>query len=164
MRVLFFSLFVFVAYCALFGGGGLFVVVGVAEVMSDAERHDVQFARPGDKCDGGRLKVDVQDGAPLVCTIGTPLEQPEFGRLPGFSDAQQQQVEFVIRSLGRDGLSDDEQQQIQGLVDRIAVTTPPVRDSAVPGPYGAQRIVLGVLMLVVLAVGSRVLHRTGPWA
>lgn len=163
MRVFFFSLFVFVAYCALFLGGGLFVVVGVAEVMRDAERHDVQFARPGDECDGGRLKVDVEDGAPLVCTVGTPLEQPQFGRLPGFSDAQQQEVEFLIRNLGSDGLSDDEQRRIQAVVDRIAATTPPARDGIVPGPYGAQRIVVGVLMLVVLAVGSRLVHRIGPW-
>jgi hypothetical protein len=146
----------FVAFMAVFAlaiGGLLFTLVGIFETVADAQRYDVQFGSPGDECEGGRLKIDVEDGARLWCGVGVPIAPPDDPPpLEGFSQEQMDDVLAWSERYGEGGLTEQEQEQLQGYVDRIAETVPPVEEKFLPGPSGVYRILLGVAAMGVVGL------------
>ncbi|MFE6612874.1 hypothetical protein [Amycolatopsis sp. NPDC057786] len=133
--------------------GVVFVLIGAAEQRHAENAYVVGFV-PGAGCDDDHeLYLSVKDGEHMDCV---PAGGFASGRvhLPGFTDAQNDQVDTLAEELGGDGLSAPDQREIQSLVDRLAPTVPPDRrlyhDQAL---WGTGRIRLGAGMIVIGVLG-----------
>ncbi|WP_328617498.1 hypothetical protein OHS18_15285 [Amycolatopsis sp. NBC_00355] len=115
LRVL--SVVLLVALTAI---GAAAVLAGVAEQHAADNAYVADFARPGAECGSGEVHFDESDGVVLACL-------PRGGssvRFPGFSDAQNDDVEALAKNLGADSLSTVDRARIQQRVDEIAATVP----------------------------------------
>jgi hypothetical protein len=148
----------------LFVGGLMFALVGFADQRVADHVYVVAYKHSGDDCGPGRVTFDLEDGAPLGCSP-VPLTEVNVN-LPGFSKAQNGDLESLAAELGAGGLSAAEQQQIQGLVDRYAAGVP-AEERPYPaeayislyGIWGARLGWLGVGMLGAAVAIAIVLHR-----
>lgn len=136
--------------------GGVSVLVGLLNQREADGVYVVQFNRPGDECGGARqLHLNVTDGKPLACRPGY-AGVGGFARsdLPGFADAQNEEVRALAEKLGSDGLSAAEQRQLQDRVDQISATVPTAeRPDRKPGLWGARLAWLGGGMAVAGILG-----------
>ncbi|MEV0729747.1 hypothetical protein [Polymorphospora sp. NPDC050346] len=146
--------------------GGVSALAGFLDQRAADRVYVVQFKRPGDECGGARqLHLDVTDGKPLSCRPGYAGVVGGYARndLPGFADAQNEQVLALAEGLGGDGLSSAEQRQIQDRVDQILATVPAAeRPDRKPGLWGARQAwlggglamagVIGLVALLLLAI------------
>ncbi|MGN9793093.1 hypothetical protein ACTMTU_18630 [Streptomyces sp. OZ13] len=147
---------------AAFGLG--FVLVGLLEQRSAGDMYQVAFQRVGNACRGGHeLHLDIENGEPLDCVPSYVIGGSPRVDLPGFTDAQNDEVAALGGQLGSGGLSDAEQRQIQDRVDKIAATVPaadrPRPDSATvwladAGVWGARRAWLGGGLVAVGVVST----------
>jgi hypothetical protein len=150
------------ACVALFAVGVPSVLVGIAEQRHADRAYVVGFV-PGSRCgDDHELYLSVRDGEPLDC-VSAGLSGSGRVRLPGFTDAQDEQVETLAEQLGTDGLSAAEQREIQDRVDKLTATVPPsarpYRDQAV---WGAGRAWLGAGMAIAGILGAGAALILGP--
>lgn len=152
------------------GGIGLmatglpFVLIGVLEQRSAGDMYEVAFQRVGQECSGGHeLHLDVDSGTPLDCVPSYFLGGSPRVDLPGFTDAQNDEVAELGERLGGEGLTEAEQRRIQDRVDAFVAAVPdgdrPIPDSATVWPadagvWGTRRVWLGIgaAVLGVLAV------------
>ncbi|MFJ3102180.1 hypothetical protein [Streptomyces sp. NPDC086835] len=160
----------FVAVLVALVGVGLaavglsFVLVGLLEQRSAADMYEVAFQQVGDECRGGHeLHLDIENGAPLDCVPSYVIGGSPRVDLPGFTEAQNDEVAALGGQLGSGGLTDAEQRLVQDRVDKIAATVPaadrPRPDSATvwladAGVWGARRAWLGGGMVVVGIVST----------
>ncbi|WP_155058503.1 hypothetical protein [Streptomyces blattellae] len=160
---------VFLASLAAVGGVGLaaaglvFVPIGVLEQRSAGDMYEVAFQQVGDECSGGHeLYLDIENGTPLDCVPSYVIGGSPRVDLPGFTEAQNDEVARLGRQLGSEGLTDAEQHRIQNRIDEIAAAIPdadrPLPDSATVWPadagvWGARRAWLGGGMIAVGILG-----------
>lgn len=137
--------------------GAVSALVGLLNQGEADEVYVVQFKRPGDECGGARqMHLDVTDGKPLACRPGYAgvVGGRASSDLPGFADAQNEQVRALAEELGSGGLSAAEQRQIQDRVDQISATVPTAeRPDRKPGLWGARLAWLGGGMVVAGILG-----------
>ena len=143
--------------------GAVNVLFGVLQQREADGVYVVQFKRPGDECGGSsQMHLDVTDGEPLGCRPGYAGVIGGWARndLPGFTDAQNEEILALAEELGSDGLSTAEQRQIQDRVDQITATVPAAeRPDRKPGLWGARLAWLGGAMVVVGILGMVVALR-----
>lgn len=136
-------------------GGLAMAGIGGLEVAVYSDRHDVTFARPGDDC-GGVMALNVEDGTRLWCSevgpVAPPVDPLDARGLDGFSRAQNNEVLALAERLGRNGLSEADQRQIQDRVDEIVATLSLEEQKLIPGPSGVDRVLLGAVMLAVVGL------------
>jgi hypothetical protein len=141
--------------------GGVSALAGFLDQREADRVYVVQFKRPGDECGAARrMHLDVTDGKPLSCRPGFTGAVGGYARndLPGFAEAQNQEVLVLAERLGGDGLSTAEQRQIQDRVDQIAAGLPAAeRPDRKPGLWGARQAWLGGGLAMAGAVGLVVL-------
>ncbi|WP_433869469.1 hypothetical protein [Saccharopolyspora sp. CA-218241] len=137
----------------LFAVGITSVLVGYAEQRHADRAYVVGFV-PGSDCDDGHeLYLHTDDGAVLDCAVGGVFGSGHV-RLPGFTGAQNDEVEVLAEELGEDGLSTTEQRRIQGLVDgHVAAVPPAERPYGAAAVSGGGRIWLGLGMVVAALLG-----------
>ncbi|MFI0357926.1 hypothetical protein [Actinomadura sp. 9N407] len=135
------------------------VLVGIAEQRHIDRAYVVGFV-PGSGCgDAHALHLSVRDGEPLDC-VSAGLFGSGKVRLPGFTDAQNDQVDTLAEQLGSNGLSAAEQRAIQNQVDKLTATVPPserpYHDQVVRGTgrawLGAGMVIAGILGCVAALV------------
>ncbi|MQA11679.1 MAG: hypothetical protein GEU98_24645 [Pseudonocardiaceae bacterium] len=119
---------------------------------------------PGAGCDDAHeLYLRIEDGAVVDCVPAGVTFGSGRVRLPGFTDAQNEQVRTLAERLGSSGLSAAEQREIQNRVDNLTAAVPsaerPYGDHAVSG---ADRTWLGVGMLVAALLGIVGFVRLAP--
>lgn len=124
MVVRFFAVLVGVV---LIGAGLVAVIVGGAGGPDTSYVAD--FGRPGEDCGSGRVHFDAYDGKVLRCAPGGGASVS----FPGFTEAQNEEIEALAEELGVDILSEADEVQIQHRIDEIAATVP---ESARPQPEG----------------------------
>jgi hypothetical protein len=141
--------------------GGVSALAGYLDQREANRVYVVQFKRPGDECGGARqMHLDVTDGKPLSCRPGYAGVIGGYPRndLPGFTDAQNEDVLTLAEGLGGDGLSATEQRQIQDRVDQIVGTVPAAeRPDRKPGLWGARQAWVGGGLALAGVVGLAVL-------
>lgn len=150
--------------CAgLFAVGVPFVLVGLAEQGHLDDAYVVGFV-PGAGCDDGHeLYLRVEDGAVLDCVLSGVTSGSGRVSLPGFTDAQEEELAALAARFGADGLSAGERREIQSRVDAYAAEVPEERR-----PYGAEvvsgvgRIWLGGGMVLAALLGFVAVFRFGP--
>lgn len=148
---------------ALFAVGVPMVLIGFAEQGHLDEAYVVGFV-PGAGCDDGHeLYLDVEDGAVLDCVPSGVTSGSGRVSLPGFTDAQEEELAALAARFGVDGLAPGERQELQSLVDEFAATVPaekrPYGDEAVSG---TGRVWLGGGMIVAALAGTAATFRFGP--
>lgn len=141
--------------------GGVSALAGYLDQREADRVYVVQFKRPGDECGAARqMHLDVASGEPLSCRPGYAgvIGGYAMDDLPGFTDAQNDEILALAKSLGGDGLSTAEQGQIQDRVDQIAATVPAAeRPDRKPGLWGARQAKLGGALALAGVVGLAVL-------
>ncbi|MFC0529719.1 hypothetical protein [Phytohabitans kaempferiae] len=137
--------------------GGVSALVGLLDQRAADRVYVVQFKRPGDDCGGARqMHLDVTTGKPLSCRPGYAGAIGGYARndLPGFADADNEDVLALAETLGADGLSTAEQREIQDRVDQIVTTVPDAeRPDREPGLWGARQAWLGGGLVAAGVVG-----------
>jgi hypothetical protein len=112
------------AMIAAFAGGWPLLIAGFGQQREADNIYTVDFRHDHDDCGASKLTIDLDTGRALQCV---PLGvRPDDGGadLPGFTDAQNEQVIELAVKLSPDGLTAPERQQIQDLVDKFAATVP----------------------------------------
>jgi hypothetical protein len=139
---------------ALFVGGTLFVLVGIAE-QSDADGTYVVGFVPGADCDDAHeLYLRVEDGSVLRCLPAGSSARLGRVTLPGFTDEQDEQLAALLTRLAPDGLPAAEQRELQLGVDALAAAVPPeARPYGDRAVWGAGRAWLGAGMVVAGIIG-----------
>jgi len=136
----------------LFSVGATSVLVGIAEEGTDDHVYDVVFVRDVEPCDENELYLSIEDGEALSCGVG--LSMATRVDLPGFTEAQNDEVGELADQLGIDGLTGAEQHQIQDRVDELLATVPRARRGDYhPGIWGARRAWLGLSMVLASVLG-----------
>jgi hypothetical protein len=153
-----------------FVGLGLYgffeILDGQFEQRNIEHMYEVVFVDDrSDDCAEGRrdLYVSTTDGAIMQCAPSWMSAVYARADLHGLDDDQNSQVGDLVEELGRGGLTEGEQAQIQHLVDGFVATVPEderlYRDQWVYGTariwYGAAMIVagIGVLGLYIRVIG-----------
>jgi hypothetical protein len=139
-----------------------FTTTGCAQSSDVRDRFTVRFTHQNADCSDDEtvfLYLDTATGQPMGCRlVGFALGGGDDG--PKYFDYQQsEQVLALAARLGKDGLSDADQRQIQGLVDSIAARLPQAR---VPYQYTGlwgRGLSLAGLVIAVLAIGLY----ASPW-
>lgn len=155
------AMFVAIIVAALgFAAGVAYLIVGIAEQNAINQTYVVGFAGPGDDCPRGEAFFDESNGESLDC-VQRGFTAGGESELPGFTDKQNQTMVALASSLGVDGLSAAEQQEIQDLVDTYAASVPeskqPHYDEGVYffGLYGTKLAVLsGVFVVLMVGMGA----------
>jgi hypothetical protein len=109
-------------------GAGLVAVIFGGAGGADTS-YVADFGRPGEDCGPARVHFDRYNGKVLRCAPGGGASVS----FPGFTEAQNKQIEALAEELGADILSEADEVQIQQRIDEIAVTVP---ESARPQPAG----------------------------
>jgi hypothetical protein len=138
------------------------VFVGTADQYAANSTYVADFASHGDGCGPYEVHFDEDGGGVLAC-VGSAESSVDF---PGFTDAQNDEIESLALTLGEDGLSDADQERIQQRIDDFAATVPdsdrPRFDASVSiGPLrgaglawtGGAALLFGVLGIVALLRG-----------
>ena len=159
MRVLL-ALILALGSVALLVGGFVLGLIGFAELNADNQTYKVEFKNSGAECGQGTLRLDLDDGSPLYCGVGRPISPPDVS-LPGFTQAQNQEVLSLARDLGNGGLSAADQREIQTLVDGFAATVPDAARPDHPSIWDPNYAWLGVPMFLAGAVGLILMNRAG---
>ncbi|SFB42799.1 hypothetical protein SAMN05216266_11122 [Amycolatopsis marina] len=150
------------ACVALFAVGAPSVLVGIAEQGHADDAYVVGFVPDADCGDDHELYLRVMDATVLDCAPAGVSGSGQIS-LPGFTAAQEEELETLAANLGMDGLSAEEQQEIQRRVDEVAASVPqasrPYGDQAV---WGAGRAWLGAGMVVAAVLGLIATFRFGP--
>lgn len=143
--------------------GSFEILDGQSEQRNIENMYEVVFVDdPGDDCAEGRrdLYVSTTDGAIMQCIPSWMTRVYASADLHGFTDDQNSQVGDLVEELGRGGLTEGEQAQIQHVVDGFAAAVPEderlYRDQWV---YGTARIWYGAAMI---ATGIGVLGPVHP--
>lgn len=119
---------------ALAAYGATSVLVGFGEQRYVDRAYVVGFV-PGSGCgDAHDLYLRIEDGEVLDCVPEGGLGSGRV-HLTGFTDGQEDQVQDLVEQLGDDGLSAEDQDEVQRLVDSIAAEVPPAER-----PYGDQAV------------------------
>jgi hypothetical protein len=140
--------------------GFIAVFVGLADQNAADSAYVADFGSPGDDCGSAEVHFDEDGGGVLTCA-GSSESSVDF---PGFTDAQNEEIESLALTLGEGGLSDTEQERIQQRIDDIAARVP---DSDRPryepfmslGPVWGAGLAWaggGALLLGVLGIGALV--------
>lgn len=149
-------------FAALFAYGATSVLVGIAEQRHLDGAYVVGFV-PGSGCgDPHELYLSVEDGEVLDC-VQAGMGGSGRVSLPGFTRAQNEQVQALAEERGQDGLSAADQREIQERVDRILATVPP---SELPyhdqWTWGSNRAWLGAGMVAVAVLGFAAIFWLSP--
>jgi hypothetical protein len=105
------------------------VAVFVGSAGGADKSYVADFGRPGEDCGPGTVHFDRYNGQVLRCA-------PNGGfavSFPGFTEAQNEQIEALAKELGADILSEADEVLIQQRIDEFAATVP---ESARPQPAG----------------------------
>jgi hypothetical protein len=138
-------------------GAGL-LITGCAQ-RGDVDSYapfKIVFTSTGDDCTNDEYVaayLDVDNGQQLTCGSGSfsPLLNVAGG-IPGFSEAQDNEVFALARQLGEDGLSGADQTRIQQLVNQIDATVPQADRQQPPGYsgfWGTPMAVTGGVVIVL---------------
>lgn len=140
--------------------GFVAVIAGLAEQNAADSSYSAEFGSPGDDCGSGGEHFNEANGQVLACAGGASPEATVS--FPGFTAAQDKEIEALAQSLGTDGLSEADQDLIQQRIDEFAATVPesdrPHHDEGMFGPLrgtglawtGGAALVLGGLGAVLL--------------
>ncbi|MFG1814589.1 hypothetical protein ACGFIF_12550 [Kribbella sp. NPDC049174] len=156
-------LFTGIAYlvsCALVFAGCMIAFFGFADLNVERNAYRLDVGRSGGDCGGGFVHLDVGTGEELHCGPAGVMrtQKPKTNAMFGFTDEQKDDVYSLARELGRDGLSETDEDQVQALVDKYKATVPPAdrfrtadRRWGVPDAWsGAAIIVLGGLGILIV--------------
>jgi hypothetical protein len=111
-----------------FVGAGLVAVIVGAAGGTDTS-YVADFRRPGEDCGPGKVHFDAYNGQVLRCAPGGGATVD----FPGFTEAQNAEVEALAKELGVDILSESDEVRIQQRIDEFAATVP---ETARPQPEG----------------------------
>jgi hypothetical protein len=143
---------------ALLAMGFVLGLVGFAELYADNQTYKVGFKHAGDECGKRSLWLDLDDGSPLHCGAGTPINPPDVS-LPGFTQKQNQLVASLAGELGSGGLTPAEQLEIQSQVDGFAASVPEAARPDHRSIWDPNRVWLGAAMFLVGAIGLILMGR-----
>ncbi|MFD0854813.1 hypothetical protein ACFQ07_21415, partial [Actinomadura adrarensis] len=100
-------------------------LAGFLDQNSADKAYVVEFKHLNEECSPAHeLHINVSNGEPLPCVRSGFLPTSHKAQLEGFTEAQTDQVTKLAALLGRNGLSETEQHQIQAEVDRILASVP----------------------------------------
>jgi hypothetical protein len=112
------------AMVAAFAGGWPLLIAGFGQQREADNLYTVDFRHDHDDCGASKLTIDLDTGRALQCVPLGVRPYDGGSDLPGFTDAQNEQVIALSEKLSRDGLLPPERKQIQALVDKFAATVP----------------------------------------
>ncbi|MGC4936373.1 hypothetical protein [Kribbella sp. DT2] len=156
----FFAGLIGIVMTAMLLGGVVLMVVGATNVWEDHKAYQVGFKHSGDGCGAERVEIDVTSGEPLRCgPPGLRLPAGDGPTFPGFTPDQNDSVLSLADQLSDGGLSKDEQERVQRMVDSFAAGVP---KQALHRPewWGAKVFWLGLVTAACGAVSFVVVRRT----
>lgn len=146
-------LLVCLACVVAFAGGFPLMIAGFGQQRETGNTYVVDYRHNGDDCGSSKLTIDLDTGRALACVPLGVRPYDDGAELPGFSDAQNEQVIALSEKLSPDGLVAGERDQIQALVDKFAATVPaaerPDRNAGRWGALGWLGVALELLVVLI---------------
>jgi hypothetical protein len=162
MRVLLWVLG-YVGSLALVLGGFVLGFVGFADLNVERSAYRVDVGPAGGDCGNGMVHLDEATGEELYCGPAGVIrtQKPKTNAMYGFSAEQKDDVYTLARDLGRDGLSESDEAELQALVDKYKAATPPAdRLRTAKRRWGVPDAWIGAGMVVAGGVGILIARRT----